>query len=44
LRRAHKELDKYVDSLYSNSYFTSDEERLSVLFSMHQKMIGDKNA
>ncbi len=44
LRMAHERLDQYVDSLYSNSYFVGDEERLSILFSMYQEMTGDQSA
>lgn len=38
LRRAHQELDDLVDSIYRKRDFTSDEERLSLLFEMYAKM------
>lgn len=38
LRRAHQELDDLVDSIYRKRDFTSDEERLSLLFEMYSKM------
>ena len=44
LKRAHEELDLYVDSLYSDKVFTGDEERLSELFSMYKEMTGGQNA
>tara|TARA_R110001583_G_C5671499_1_gene411262 strand:+ start:20929 stop:23646 length:2718 start_codon:yes stop_codon:yes gene_type:complete len=34
---AHKEVDKYVDTLYKNGGFNSDEERLEHLFRMYEK-------
>lgn len=39
LRAAHEEVDDLVDSLYSKHAFESDEERLSILFSMYEDMI-----
>lgn len=38
LRRAHQELDALVDSIYRKREFSSDEERLSLLFEMYAKM------
>lgn len=38
LRRAHQELDELVDSIYRKREFSSDEERLSLLFDMYAKM------
>ena len=38
LRRAHAELDALVDSIYRKREFSSDEERLSLLFEMYAKM------
>ncbi|WP_435905865.1 DNA methyltransferase [Leucobacter sp. W1153] len=38
LRRAHRELDDLVDSIYRKRDFSSDEERLSLLFEMYAKM------
>ncbi|MBK0420594.1 class I SAM-dependent DNA methyltransferase [Leucobacter sp. CSA2] len=38
LRRAHQELDELVDSIYRKREFSSDEERLSLLFEMYAKM------
>lgn len=38
LRRAHEELDALVDSIYRKREFSSDEERLSLLFEMYAKM------
>jgi hypothetical protein len=39
LRQAHIQLDGLVDSLYRKREFTSDEERLSLLFEMYAAMI-----
>lgn len=38
LRRAHEELDALVDSIYRKREFSSDEERLSLLFELYAKM------
>lgn len=38
LRRAHRELDELVDSIYRKREFASDEERLSLLFDLYAKM------
>ena len=38
LRHAHEELDALVDSIYRKREFSSDEERLSLLFEMYAKM------
>lgn len=38
LRRAHEELDAMVDSIYRKREFSSDEERLSLLFEMYARM------
>jgi hypothetical protein len=39
LRLAHQQLDKLVDSIYRTLEFTSDEERLSILFGRYVAMI-----
>lgn len=42
LRNAHHELDSYVDSIYRQKEFDSDEERLSYLFGMYERMTKKK--
>lgn len=41
---AHKALDEIVDRLYRSRPFESDEERLKVLFAMHEEMVGARVA
>jgi len=41
---AHKNLDKYVDSLYRKEPFASDNDRLPFLLEKYEKMIGKDNA
>jgi len=42
LRDAHRELDLYIDSIYRQKPFESDEERLSHLFTMYERMTKKK--
>ena len=44
LRRAHHEVDMYVDSLYSKRKYETDEERLSDLFAMYEEMVAAEEA
>ena len=44
LRKAHSDLDRYVDTLYSNKGFSDNDERLQYLFEMYGKMTGGRNA
>lgn len=44
LAEAHHNLDVAVDSLYRNTPFESDEERLQLLFKLYEKLVADKNA
>lgn len=39
LREAHEENDHLVDSLYKKGGFTSDEDRLTALFELYERMI-----
>ena len=39
LREAHEKIDEAVDRLYRNKPFTSDEERLAVLFEKYQQLV-----
>ena len=41
---AHQDLDSLIESLYQNTSFASDEDRLAALFKMYKKMTGAKNA
>ncbi len=43
LRRAHRRLDEAVDQLYRKREFTSDEERLELLFQMYAAMTSAKD-
>lgn len=43
LRLAHQEVDRLVDSIYRKRPFESDEERLSVLFSMYEDMTSEES-
>lgn len=42
LRDAHRELDLYIDSIYRQKPFENDEERLSHLFTMYERMTKKK--
>ncbi|MDJ0323146.1 N-6 DNA methylase [Cryobacterium sp. PH31-AA6] len=42
LRSAHADVDALVDSVYSKSEYETDEQRLSDLFSMYEKMTADE--
>lgn len=44
LRQAHREIDEYVDSLYSKRAYETDEDRLSDLFAMYEEMIAAEEA
>lgn len=44
LAEAHHNLDMSVDSLYRNTPFESDEERLQLLFKLYEKLVAAKNA
>lgn len=44
LAEAHHNLDVAVDSLYRNTPFESDEERLQLLFKLYEKLVATKNA
>ncbi|WP_349654502.1 type IIL restriction-modification enzyme MmeI [Pseudoalteromonas sp. S3260] len=41
---AHKDNDKFVDSLYKNESFINDDDRLEELFSRYIQMTGGQNA
>lgn len=42
LRLAHRELDELVDSVYRKRGFDSDEDRLTYLFGMYEKMTAEE--
>jgi hypothetical protein len=44
LRAAHVEIDRLVDSIYSNGVYETDEQRLSDLFAMYEAMTADEGA
>ncbi|MCK2124949.1 type IIL restriction-modification enzyme MmeI, partial [Pseudomonas sp. PNPG3] len=44
LRQAHREVDEYVDSLYSKRTYETDEDRLSDLFARYEEMIAAEEA
>lgn len=44
LREAHAEVDALVDSIYSKKPYESDEQRLSDLFAMYERMTADEAA
>ncbi|MDK8679736.1 DNA methyltransferase [Corynebacterium accolens] len=44
LRQAHREVDEYVDSLYSKRAYETDEDRLSDLFARYEEMIAAEEA
>jgi hypothetical protein len=39
LRRAHRELDAAVDSLYRGAAFNGDRERVEFLFGLYEKLV-----
>jgi len=44
LKAAHQALDETVDRIYRPKQFTSDEERLEMLFGLYETMIAEKKA
>ncbi|EMN6295721.1 class I SAM-dependent DNA methyltransferase [Vibrio parahaemolyticus] len=44
LKNLHNELDQYVERCYENNIYQNDDERLSVLFKLYEKMIEVENA
>ncbi|MEV0983481.1 DNA methyltransferase [Brevibacterium sp. NPDC049920] len=44
LREAHAEVDALVDSIYSKKPYESDEQRLSDLFAMYERMTAEEAA
>lgn len=44
LRDAHEEIDALVDSIYSKKLYETDEERLSDLFAMYERMTAEEAA
>ncbi|WP_298694186.1 DNA methyltransferase [uncultured Corynebacterium sp.] len=44
LRQAHRDVDEYVDSLYSKRTYETDEDRLSDLFARYEEMIAAEEA
>lgn len=44
LREAHAEIDVLVDSIYSRKPYETDEQRLSDLFEMYERMIAEESA
>ncbi len=44
LREAHAEVDALVDSIYSRTPYESDEQRLSDLFAMYERMTAEEAA
>ncbi|MCJ1698018.1 N-6 DNA methylase [Rathayibacter caricis] len=44
LRAAHAAVDELVDSIYSKSGYETDEQRLSDLFSMYERLIAEEAA
>ncbi len=43
LREAHRLLDELIERCYRATPFRSDEERLSYLFNLYEKMIEEEN-
>ena len=39
LKKAHLELDKYIEEKYSKSLFADDFERLSLMLKMYQEKV-----
>ena len=44
LRDAHAEIDALVDSIYSKKPYETDEQRLSDLFAMYERMTAEEAA
>lgn len=44
LRRAHAEIDDLVDSIYSKKPYETDEQRLSDLFALYERMTAEEAA
>lgn len=44
LREAHKDIDRFVDGLYSKRPYETDEDRLSDLFAKYEEMIAAEEA
>lgn len=44
LRAAHVEVDAFVDSIYSNRGYETDEQRLADLFAMYERMTAEEAA
>ena len=44
LRKAHAEVDALVDSIYSKKPYETDEQRLSDLFAMYERMTAEEAA
>lgn len=44
LLHAHQTVDDMVDSIYSTKTFETDEERLTVLFDLYEKMVEEEKA
>ena len=42
-KKAHENLDLYIESIYRDRPFSSDEERLEHLFKLYEKMIKEEN-
>ena len=42
LKKAHENLDLYIESIYRDRPFSSDEERLEHLFKLYEKMIKEE--
>ena len=42
LKKAHENLDLYIESIYMDKQFSSDEERLEYLFKLYEKMIKEE--
>lgn len=42
LRKAHAEVDALVDSIYSKKPYETDEQRLSDLFALYEKMVDEE--
>lgn len=43
LREAHRLLDELIERCYRATPFRSDEDRLSYLFNLYEKMIEEEN-
>ena len=43
LKKAHENLDLYIETMYRDKPFSSDEERLEHLFKLYEKMIKEEN-